>query len=371
MTDSLLKLTMLDGSLQDRLSKIHDRILETVPQVDRIGCAIYDAKDDLLKTFINSTRKGVAIANYEYRLSDSQALSKMVESGDVRVIDNIRGSIEPINKHSSWLLEQGYQSSLTVPMFDQGALIGFVFYDSCELKAFGTTVQRDLVLFSNLINMMLSSELSKISSISASVKVAREFANIRDFETGAHLERMARFSRLIAIAVAGHSDLSDEFIECVYLFAPLHDIGKIGIPDNILLKQGKLNDDEYAIMQTHVEKGVELVDRILKNFDLAKLPDSAILRNIVSCHHEFLDGSGYPKQLRGDQVPIEARIITVADILDALTSTRPYKKAWTFDSALEELRIMARDGKLDGNCVDAVAHQSAAIQDIIQNYQDT
>ena len=180
---------------------------------------------------------------------------------------------------------------------------------------------------------------------------------------------MARYSRVIAKSLANTYNLSDEFIEHVYLFAPLHDIGKIGIPDSILLKPGKLTAEEKLIMNTHVNKGIDIVKKILGDFALQHLPDSKIMLNIVRYHHEFLNGSGYPTGLTEKDIPIEARIVTVADIFDALTSKRPYKKVWTFSEAIAELHKMVDESKLDADCVAVVAN-SPEIDKIRLRYQD-
>lgn len=370
MDKSLLDIASTSETLQQRLGKLHDRLLETIPQIDRIGCAVYDPATDLLKTFINSTRKGTPISGYEYSLANSKSLSNLALSRKQRVIDDIEKSLQPINKHSKWVLEQGYKSSFTVPMYDQGSFIGFLFFDSVKVAAFTPKKQRDLVLFSNIINMTLVREFSTIRAINATVHMACDFANLRDFETGSHLERMAKNARIIAKDIAGKHNLSDEFIELVHLFAPLHDIGKIGIPDTVLLKPGPLSVDERKIMQTHVSKGVEMVDKILHDFNLEHSADSAIMKNIVACHHECMDGSGYPSGLKGDQIPIEARIITVADILDALASPRPYKQRWTVTEAVAELQRMVVAGKLDADCVQAVQNNISEITAIIEKFQD-
>lgn len=110
-------------------------------------------------------------------------------------------------------------------------------------------------------------------------------------------------------------------------------------------------------MQTHVEKGVDLIHKVIGDFDLQHLPDSKLMYEIVACHHEFMNGTGYPKGLKGDAVPIAARIVTVADIFDALSSHRPYKNTWPVDAALAELNKMAADGKLDPLCVAALEAQ--------------
>ena len=358
------------ASLGERLEELHHSLLERIPCIDRIACVRYDRGDDLLKTFISSTRTGIPISRYEYKLANSRSLSELAASGDFRVIDDIPSAVSPGNFHSDWLHDQGYRSSMTVPVFDNGNFFGLVFFDSTAPAAFNPLVQRDVLLFSNLINMAVSSEMSIIRSVIASTHIARDFANLRDFETGGHLERMARYSRVIAKALAPSRNLSDEFVEHVFLFAPLHDIGKIGIPDNILLKPGKLEPNERAVMESHVEKGIQMVDRIIGDFALNQLPDSSVLRNIVGGHHEWMDGTGYPRKLSGELIPIEARIVTTADIFDALTSKRPYKEAWSVASACEELRTMAANGKLDPECVEAMVSFSAQIEDIKERYVD-
>jgi len=359
-----------EGNVNQRLAALHDRVLQTMPAVSRIACALYEPATDLLKTFINSTHKGQAITGYEARLQDCADLSILAKAGSCRVIDDIPEQIQPGNQHSDWLLSQPYRSSFTIPMYDNGSFLGFIFFDSAQPGYFDARIQRDLLLYCNLINMALSAELSAIRSVLVSAQVAREFVDLRDFETGAHLERMAQYARLIAKTVAADYQLTDEKIEHIYLFAPLHDIGKIGIPDQILLKQGALTAEERVFMQSHVEKGEQLMHKVIGDFGLQHLPDSQIMHNIVACHHEFIDGSGYPRGLRGDEVPIEARIVTVADIFDALTSQRPYKKPWTVEAALQELRRMAADGRLDTRCVEALAGQLEKAQWIVQTYKD-
>lgn len=362
--------TVARNSLSERLKGLHQRLLSAVAGVDRIGCALYDESDDTLRTFINSTREGHAISAYAYKLSDSQSLSEMAKTGVMRVIDDIQSVLRPVNRHTEWLLDQGYQSSFTVPIYDRSRFLGFVFYDSMQSGAFTTRMQRDLVLFANLINMTISNEFAVIRSVRATVGMARDLAKRRDFETGAHLERVARTCRIIATSVAGKFNLSDEFIEHVYLFAPLHDIGKIEVADSILLKKGPLDAQERAAMKQHVRMGVEIVERILHNFQLEDFSDSQVMHNIVAYHHEALDGSGYPNGLKGDEIPVEARIVAVADVLDALASERPYKPAWSFGDVLAELRRMAQAGKLDPDCVDAIEQNAPEVEMILTRYQD-
>ncbi|PSL16742.1 metal dependent phosphohydrolase [Marinobacterium halophilum] len=357
-------------SLTGRLNQLHGRILESVSGIARIACALYDPNTDLLKTFINSTHTGHAIVSYEYPLSESHSLLEMSKSGTYRIIDDIAEEVSAGTAHSNWLLEQGYSSSFTLPMFNDQRLLGFIFVDSNRCGVFTDAVQRDLVMFCNTITMTIATEISALQALLATAQAVREFANLRDFETGKHLTRMAQFSRLIAKEVAEHYGLSDEKIEHIYLFASLHDIGKIGIPDKILLKQGRLDQDERVIMQGHVHKGVQIIQKVLEDYQLGHLNDAKVMLNIVACHHEFLDGTGYPNGLKADQIPVEARIVTVADIFDALTSNRPYKTPWEVHEAIAELERMAEIGKLDPACVAALKKQQEKMTQIVIKFRD-
>lgn len=358
------------NSLGERLGALHRRLLADVPQVDRIGCALYDPGDDLLKTFVHSTRSGEALRGYEFKLSDSRSLHEMSQSGHLRLLADIPAALSPGTAHSAWVLKEGYRSSMTVPMFGHGVFSGFLFFDSRRLNAFSDTDQRHLLLYANLISLLISGELLSIRALAGSVDVARAFCDLRDFETGTHLDRMSRYARLIAKEMALAKGFTDEFVEHVFLFSPLHDIGKIGIPDHILLKPGPLEGEDREIMRTHVDRGCAVIGKMIDDLSLHHLPDIAILRNIIEFHHEYLDGSGYPKGLRGKDIPIEARIATIADIFDALTSPRPYKPAWSIEKAMEELGRMAAAGQLDSDAVAALRLRSAEARAIRRKYLD-
>lgn len=363
--------TDVSHSLSERLQNLHDSILERMPGVCRIACALYDNRTDLLKTFINSTRQGHAIDRYEYPLAMSYELSELKRTNQCRVINSIAEQVANGSEHSKWLLEQNYRSSFTIPMTNGQHFVGFIFIDSVEDGYFVEPIQRDLLLFTKMITLTIVTEISTVHALLATAKAAKEFAGLRDFETGMHLERMAQLSRLIAKTIGDKYQFSDETIEHIYLFAPLHDIGKIGIPDNILLKPGKLEPHEYALMKEHVIKGVQIITQVLEDYELSHLDDSKLMRNIVAYHHEMLDGSGYPYGLKGNEIPIESRIITVADIFDALTSTRPYKKPMPIDDAYQELTKMVTAGKLDPDCVQALIDHQQHVEVIITKFGDS
>jgi HD-GYP domain-containing protein (c-di-GMP phosphodiesterase class II) len=191
----------------------------------------------------------------------------------------------------------------------------------------------------------------------------------RDPETASHLERMSRYTRLIAKELADKYHFDDPFIEHIYLFAPLHDLGKIKVPDRILLKPDKLTSEEFSVMKNHPSDGRELIDLLLENYGLNGVGYVEMLRNIANYHHEFVDGSGYPDGLKGEAIPIEARIVTVADVFDALTSERPYKKAWSNDEAYTKLQEMS--GKqFDPECVQALLANKEEIEEIQRSFME-
>jgi len=162
-----------------------------------------------------------------------------------------------------------------------------------------------------------------------------KLAESRDPETGAHLERVRNYCRVLAEQLAADSPhaahIDGEFVRLLYSTSPLHDIGKVGIPDYVLFKPGKLNDREFALMKTHAELGAQTLTAALDQFPNARFLRMA--RDIALTHHERWDGSGYPQGLAGEQIPLCGRIVALADVYDALSSKRTYKEAYCHDVA--------------------------------------
>jgi putative two-component system response regulator len=183
-------------------------------------------------------------------------------------------------------------------------------------------------------------------------------AEYKDNETGLHVIRMSHYARLLGLAAGMDEEQAEELLHA----APLHDVGKIGIPDRILQKPGKLDPEEWRIMQTHVTIGARIIGEHKRGL-------LAVAHRIALGHHEKWDGTGYPQALAGEAIPLEARIVAVADVFDALTSARPYKKAWSLDEALQYLRDN-RGAHFEPALVDRFLRLIPSVREIMQRWAE-
>jgi putative two-component system response regulator len=196
-------------------------------------------------------------------------------------------------------------------------------------------------------------------------------AESRDPETGQHLERVRSYSRVLAQHLSGvekfRSEVNAEFIRLIYLTSPLHDIGKVGIPDCVLLKPGRLNDQEFEIMKTHATLGAQTLDAALRQFPTVRFLQMG--RDIAASHHERFDGTGYPQKLAGEEIPLCARIVALADVYDALTSKRVYKEAFTH--LITRSMIVGEAGaQFDSDVVDAFVRTESHFLSILNQFAD-
>lgn len=371
MTDYHDTLDVLNryAPLSEKLKSLHDVLSKRFGFIDRVSVALYDPLTDYLKTFAHSSGEVEPLVQYQAKLTQAKSLQEIVASGKPRVINDLAVFANGLHEHTRRIAGEGYGASYTLPLYFNDEFSGFVFFNSYQKNVFDEEVLRFLDVFAHLISLVVAGDLASIRTLASTVHAARDFANLRDTETGAHLDRMSRYARIIARELAPKYGFDDEYVEHVFLFAPLHDIGKIGIPDRVLLKTGQLDAAEKQLMKTHPQKGRELIDAMLRDFRLESFEHLDILRNIAEYHHETLDGQGYPHGLRGDSVPVESRIVAVADVFDALTSRRPYKEAWTIDEAFKELRTLA-GSKLDPDCVDALIRNRVQLEEIMGRFQE-
>lgn len=350
--------------LAHRLCELHSDIRSDpeLAGLNRIAIALYDAQTDVVKSYVHSSDGPNPLDHAAALLSSVPGLAELARSGGVRTLNDLDVAGRSGREHAGRLVSFGYRASYTVPIFSHTGLQGFLFFNAFTAGYFTPQVIRRLNPYRDLIIQVVLREIDSLRMIQSLVKMIMQISVVRDGETGAHLARMARYTRLIALSLADRHGLSDEYIESLFQFAPIHDVGKIAVPDHILLKPGPLNPAEFGVMKGHVERGLEIIDLAVDDFGLGSLRQVEMMRTIIACHHEKLDGSGYPKGLSGDTIPLEARIVAVADVFDALTSRRPYKLAWTNREALALMRTESWS-KFDPECVAALA---AAESDIVE-----
>ena len=356
-------------SLREKMIVAHKSVSELFPFIARIAVAIYDPETSLLKTYLHSSGEDHPLENYQALIDDAPSLKDILEKRLPRVVNNLLTFEGSEHEHAKRIGRQGYAASYTMPMFNEGNFIGFIFFNSYEEDVFTENVLRQIDLYGHMISLMVINELTAIATLKAAVKTAGSVSHYRDPETGSHLDRMSRYSRLIAEELADKYQLDDTYIEHVFMFSPLHDIGKIGIPDNILLKPSSLDKAETDIMKTHARKGRVMIDELLENFGLENIKYVDVLRNIAEFHHEAVNGRGYPTGKKGDEIPLEARIVAVADVFDALTSERSYKDAWDNNKAMETLKQLSGQ-KLDQDCVDALLKNIEKVEQIQEQFAE-
>ena len=356
--------------IKEKLVAAHDAIKKMFPFVVRIAVTIYDPQTTLLKTFLHSSQDDEnPLANYQALLEDAPSLKNILEEGLPRVVNNMLTFEDGTHVHTKRIGRAGYAASYTMPMFNEGEFFGFIFFNSKQRDVFTEQILNQLDIYGHLISLMLINEFNSIKTLIAAVKTTGHITHQRDPETGSHLDRMSRYSLLIARTLAEQYELDDAYIQHIFMFAPLHDIGKIAIPDHILLKPGPLNAEEDAIMKSHAQIGRDMIDDMIQNFGLDTVQHIDLLRNIAGYHHEAMNGSGYPDGKMGNDIPIEARIIAVADVFDALTSHRPYKTAWSNTDAIAALQRLAGE-QLDQDCVQALIDNLDEVVNIQHQFKE-
>jgi putative two-component system response regulator len=236
-------------------------------------------------------------------------------------------------------------------------------------------MRRQLIAHNSFLEELVEEKLREISdSRLATLLAVSKLAEYRDNETGRHIERTRTFCRLLAERLAcerGCAAVVDaRYVENIHNAASLHDIGKVGIPDNILLKPGPLTTDEFAVMKTHTLIGAKTLESVRTQY-----PGNAFINmgiELTRSHHERWDGAGYPDGLATTEIPLSARIMSVADVYDALRSRRPYKEPFSHERAVSIL-AEGRETQFDPNVVDAfleIADTFAAIHNRLRDDDD-
>lgn len=349
-------------SFTDTLNDIYKSFKSILPYT-YIGIALF--KDEkpakLVASYGISTEKHIGLAESilgnETPLADT-SLEQIMLTKEPRIINDLDEYFHyrPINAYSRKILDYGIRSSITLPLEANGVPIGFIFFSSDKKNVYERRHIEYLKIISNSIALSFQKNIYIDELVYTSILALAKLSEARDEDTGDHLMRISNYAELLSKALKKNpkynQEISNAFIVDLVKFSPMHDIGKVGIPDHILLKPGKLTFEEFEVMKTHTIYGANVLREAERNINKKGRSLFKMGIEIAECHHEKYDGSGYPNGLSGDQIPLSARIVAVVDVFDALMSKRPYKAPFSYE---ETMRIIneGRGKHFDPDIVDA------------------
>jgi len=337
-------------------------ILKKIIPFNRLTLTTLQKNSKIVTTKLVASDRDILFGEgYTYNIEES-SLMEAAEKKNVLNIENMHEylSVHPESKHTQMLIEEGMLSSLVLPLIVNNMTRGFLIFASEFSAAFklehivflesivgqiSLSIQRGELLYEverhtkNLEDLIELRTHQILKTQKTTVFALSKLAETRDPETGEHLERMRNYSVLLAQIykyLSNHKEITNQYLRDLYDSSILHDIGKVGIPDGILLKEGFLTPAEFEIMKTHTRIGYDALKTPSK--DLGEDSFLKMAMDITLYHHERWDGNGYPMGLKGKKIPLSARIVAIADVYDALTSKRPYKEAYSHEESMNLMK---------------------------------
>jgi putative two-component system response regulator len=311
--------------------------------------------DDALKLILNNPSPDLIIVDNNILLTQEELFNNFLEE---EVIKEHIPVILVTNQSKDGSLKKYKVSDYVIKPFDS------------EILRIRVRTNIDLQKYKNRMNEKLEYQNKKfLITELVLIEGLATLAEFKDSETGSHIKRTQNYIKVMSVELKKNEKykeiLTNEVINLFFNLAPLHDIGKVGIPDSILLKTGKLTDDEFAVIKSHPKMGYDILKKLRIKLGETILLDYAI--DIVYTHHEKWDGTGYPRGLKGEEIPIAGRLMALADVYDALISERVYKPAFSHEKAMEIIKEMSGT-HFDPEVVEVFLKINETFKNIAQNY---
>ena len=335
------------GNLNQLMETVYDQIKDVMP-CDRVAVAFLDNQGHAIAEAAHTTYGQVHLEPGYSESIGGTGLETVLYTGKPRIINDLPTYAAAKKPSNSTLrvLEEGIQSSLTLPLFFRQRCVGFFFVSSLEKHSYTEEHKHFAYRIINVLKQRIYLEFLLQQVVSETANAFVLLMGERDSETGLHILRMSKYSYFIAQEYYNqYGGIGPRFIREMLWFAPLHDIGKIGVSDAILRKPGRLDPEETKAMQQHVTIGERVIQGMNKSLgDLLQDPLMTTAVELIGDHHEKFTGGGYPRGKKGEEISLAGRIVAMADVFDALTTTRPYKEAYSIEKTLD---IM--ENKMEGH----------------------
>jgi hypothetical protein len=351
--------------LVDRIAVVHRRLCTHSPSIGRVAFALYHENRDLLCTYVSHPVVAINPRFHEQRLAEIPSLRHLAKARCTRVIHDLAAEMSSQSAYNNWLLSQGWQSSYTAPLFCGDGLLGFLFLNSFELAVFQPELLDRIKVNVELLASVLIYEISQFQELRWIVRTLFALTGQQDRQACAHVERVSLYSRLIAIELGSRLGLPPNYAEDLYFFASLSGFGKwsVSVPSSRSVQGSAQQNPCRGVPR--VETGVDLLNQIIVGLRLVAHPRTEMFHNLVSGNHERLEGTGYPFGLRAELLPLEARILAVADVYDALAQSDGFDPPLNAEGIEAILGEAADAGRIDHRCLDvllAAKEQRLAIQ---------
>jgi len=373
---SLIENVNRSHSFEDSLKYIYSSFKAYVPY-EYIGIALIKDDGKTLEAaygISDGTVKGLPDHLYGVKANiHDTSLAKVIQTGNARIINDLKEytSGKRITDYNAIIMGAGICSSITLPLVIGDKPVGIIFFSSTHKNVYTEEHAVFLETVANSIAISFEKNIFVDDLLYSSILALAKLAEARDEDTGEHLERMKTYSREIASFLRNDDKFRDkitiEFVRNIERFSPMHDIGKVGVRDGILLKPGPLTEEEYEEMKKHTIYGADVLraadENIARRGSNLFLPGIEIAEN----HHEKWDGTGYPHGKKREEIPLSARIVAVADVFDALTSKRPYKEAFSFEKAFEIIEE-GSGAHFDPEIIRVLVKNKQRIRDIYESF---